>query len=115
MKTILSFCVFVSLACPSFSQVCTGDFTFENQQMVDDFLVNNPTCTTIDGNVYLGVTEDTEEITNLDGLQNITEITGDFQIEAIGPSNMSLLGLSNLTAIGGMFQIQDNAYSNGPG
>ncbi|MFM9986486.1 MAG: hypothetical protein ACKVOK_14700, partial [Flavobacteriales bacterium] len=114
-KTLSIVLVFSLLSNGIISQVCTGDFYLEDQQMVDDFLVNNPTCTVIDGNVYIGVSGNLEEITNLGGLQNITEITGDLQIQANGPANMSLVGLGNLTIVGGLLQIGDNVYWDNPG
>jgi uncharacterized repeat protein (TIGR01451 family) len=87
----------------SFSQTCTGNFNFGLQQDVDDFLINNPTCTMIDGNVTILSTNISSPITNLDGLQNITAITGTLQINATSPQPFSMSGLSNLTSCGNLY------------
>jgi hypothetical protein len=99
MKTLLSFWVFVSLTFFSFSQVCTGDFTFTTQQEIDDFLINNPTCTIIEGMLVIDAVQ-SETPLNTDGLQNLETIIGDLLI--YGDTNMvSLLGLSSLNTING--------------
>ncbi len=65
------------------AQVCTGDFIFETQSDVDQFLIDNPTCTSIDGSVsvFPDLQQTTDFPTNLDALQNIQSISGDLIVE----------------------------------
>lgn len=79
------------------AQTCSGNFIFELQSDVDQFLIDNPTCTSIQGGVVINIADNVDPILNVAGLQNITEIHGLLQIQsgydaAIPP----LLGLSNL-------------------
>jgi hypothetical protein len=80
------------------AQTCIGNFIFELQSDVDQFFIDNPTCTSIQGGVVINIADNADPILNVMGLQNITEIHGLLQIQsgydaAIPP----LLGLSNLT------------------
>ena len=98
--------LFLFLVCCGFSfyghgQICTGDFDFIDQQSIDDFLVNNPECTSIDGNVTVGLADYPTDIYNVDGLQNITLITGNLHIYAFGQDEMNFYGLAGLTGIEG--------------
>ncbi|MDI1256839.1 MAG: T9SS sorting signal type C domain-containing protein [Flavobacterium sp.] len=81
----------------AFSQCPVGDVILNSQSEVDNFIITYPACTTISGN--LGVYG--ADITNLDGLSNITTITGYVDFE----SNLSLLtdwsGLDNLSTLNG--------------
>jgi uncharacterized repeat protein (TIGR01451 family) len=106
-NTLLLF-IFFAFHLSSLAQVCTGDFTFFSQQDIDEFLVNNPTCTSIEGNVQITSPLDNVSpfITNVDALQNIQHISGNLIIEMYqGP--FSLQGLSSLTAVGGELWIYD--------
>ncbi|MFM9983662.1 MAG: hypothetical protein ACKVOK_00415 [Flavobacteriales bacterium] len=96
MKTLLSFLFFTCITFNSFSQICTGDFIFETQASVDQFILDNPTCTTIDGNVYITV-YGTDPVQNTLGLQNITSILGGLYITA--DALVDLQGLGNITNV----------------
>lgn len=81
----------------------TPNTTFNNQEGIDNFKINYPTCTQLQGNVSIvGYA-----ITNLDGLSNITSISGSLSITY---SNYltTLDGLSSLTNIGGELNISYN-------
>lgn len=81
----------------AFSQCPPGDVAFFSQADVDNFGSTYPSCTTINGN--LGVYG--ADITHLDGLSNITEITGyaDFESDLSALTDWS--GLDNLTTLHG--------------
>src|SRR5690606_14947012 len=58
------------LACP------VGDVTLASQTQVNNFLINYPNCTEIQGNLHI----QGNNITNLSALGNITGITGHLTI-----------------------------------
>ena len=56
-----------------FSQPCLPEgITFTTQAQIDNFQVNNPNCTEIEGDVLIEV----NDITNLDGLDVIIAVSG---------------------------------------
>ena len=82
-------------------QTClTGDNYFYGQADIDNFLINNPNCTTIDGNLMIFG----NDITNLNGLQNITTFNNGFWVESC-PLLVSFSGVENVTYIGGYLEI----------
>ena len=88
-----------ALPCP------TGqDFTFTSQAQIDDFGTTYATCT----NISLGnVTISGSDINNLDGLANVSSISGFLNFL----NNMALAdidGLNNLNSIGGNLVFQNN-------
>ena len=88
---------------PLLSQSCLPNgITFSNQQSIDNFSANYPGCTTIEGNVFMH-----GAINNLEGLSQITKIEGRLSI-ADNPNLNSLSGLDNLTSIGSDLQLQGN-------
>lgn len=101
-------CLFVALIADANAQVCTGDFVFETQTELDQFLIDNPTCTSIDGNVSVlpDMQQTTDFPTNLEALQNIQSISGDLIVE-VHDGPFSLVGLSQLTSVGGEFRLSD--------
>lgn len=104
----LLFCALVLLiGNPLLGQSCfPSGITFRHQTQIDDFATNYPGCTTIEGNVTID-NSIAPNITNLDGLSQITTINGNLIIE----SNYyltSITGLSNLTTVGGNLDILDN-------
>ena len=89
-----------------------GEYTFTSQEQIDNFQVNYPGCTEIEGDVsILG-----NSVSNLIGLNVITSIGGNFTImnDLIYNSNLeSLTGLENLTSITGNFQLKfEDALTN---
>nr|NQU91847.1 T9SS type A sorting domain-containing protein [Bacteroidota bacterium] len=78
--------------------------TFTTQAEIDNFQINHPNCTEIEGDVsILGVTD---TISNLNGLNVLTLIGGDLSI-CWCPGLTSLAGLDNLTFVGGNLCIGD--------
>ncbi len=75
------------------AQVCTAP-TFTTQQQIDNFKIQNPGCKTISGSVTISGAD----ITNLNGLSNISTITGSVMI-----ANNTVL--SNLTGLGSLEEV----------
>jgi len=93
--SLLICCAIVQAQCP------TGNYiSFYSQQEVDDFPSDYPNCTEIAVNVGIG-----GGVANLDGLNQITSISGDLEISYNnGLTNLS--GLENLSVVGGELWIQ---------
>ncbi|MBX7052988.1 MAG: hypothetical protein K1X54_13200 [Flavobacteriales bacterium] len=114
MKKIFTLSLFVLWIGAVMAQTCSGDLFFASQQELNDFLINNPTCTAIDGNVVIvNSISDSDPILDVQGLQNIQTISGDvtFQLE-VGP--MSFTGLSSLTSVGGNLIFDDYTSLGNP-
>lgn len=85
------------------AQTCNvSDFT--SQQQLDNFKIQNPGCKTILGSVTITGAD----ITNLNGLSNITRILGDVTI-INNPTLPNMSGLDALTDINGRLTINDNS------
>ena len=101
--TLALFLLLSSLA----GQICLPDgITFSNQQQIDAFPANYPDCIVIGGPVIISEEMD-GNITNLQGLSQITEIEGDLSI-IHNNSLHNLGGLEQLETIGGSLNIQLN-------
>ncbi len=74
------------------------------QAEVDSFQYNYPVCSQIAGNFSISG----NDITNLNGLNGITQIGGSLRVEN-NATLTSLIGLNDLTAIGGSFYIAGNS------
>jgi len=100
-----------------YSQCPQGDIVLTTQQEVDDFAVNYPNCTEISGNLTVHNVNDlsplnqlntvngylrieNSDVENFSGLENITQIGGNFIIRSCTSLN-SFTGLESLTHIGG--------------
>ncbi len=81
------------------SAACPTNITFTSQAQIDAFPGNYPGCTAISGNVNINDAVD-GNITNLNGLSQITFIGGNLDISA-NPNLTNLTGLNAVTAIGG--------------
>ena len=110
------------------AQSCLPDgIAFEDQESVNNFQINYPNCTKIDGRViisgdnvqnldglsalnsiggYLTIGF-TRSLTNIEGLGNITSLGGSLKIENTY-ALQNLTGFNNLTSIGGSLTIQYN-------
>jgi len=77
--------------------------TFSTQEQIDNFQINHPNCTEIEGDVEI----DGIDITNLNGLSVLTSIGGELLIHT-DYALTSLFGLENLASIGGELEIVDN-------
>lgn len=76
---------------------------FSTQEQIDDFRINNPGCTEIEGNVTITG----NRITNLNGLHVLNSIGGNLRL-FYNPALTSLTGLESLTSIGGNLRIEYN-------
>ncbi|GGC05304.1 CBM96 family carbohydrate-binding protein [Dyadobacter sediminis] len=77
--------------------------SFTSQQQIDDFKIQNPACKIISGNVLIsGI-----DITNLNGLSEITAIHGNLTI-ANNEFLANLIGLGSLASVEGRLTISDN-------
>jgi len=107
-------------------QTCgQGFINFDSQASVDNFQINNPGCTIIEGDVSIGG----QDITNLAGLSDLVEIKGSFGVNAdilqnlngldnlktvdgnvniVFNASLNTLGLDNLQSVGGFFDIRGN-------
>jgi hypothetical protein len=105
MKTLFTL-LFVASYAMSLSQSCV--FTGYTQADIDNFIVENPTCTVIDGDVLI-TSDASNVITQFDGFSNITEITGNLIIYAeTDPSYaFDFSSFSSLTTIGGTLSFSD--------
>ncbi|WP_196885020.1 HYR domain-containing protein [Aureivirga sp. CE67] len=102
------FLILVFIFQMTFGQCPDSDLTFETQEEIDQFLEDYPDCTELDVHVTIGtVNPNTTNITNLNGLQNITKIHASLTIRANG-SLVNLQGLQNLTTIEDNFRIEGN-------
>ena len=95
---ILLVILFSFFYCIIYSQCPSGNLNIESQQDIDLFKVNYPNCTEI--NFDLAITNNSNQIQNLDGLSNITSVKGNFFIVGINNS-ININGLSLLNSIEG--------------
>ena len=79
-----------------FAQCPQGDIYFNTQDQIDNFQINYPNCSEIEGSVTISGSD----ITNLNGLSVLTSIGGDLYIQN-NAALTSLYGLQGLTSIGG--------------
>lgn len=101
--------VLISLFFPSFlfSQSCLPEgIIFYQQAQIDNFQTDYPDCVEIEGDVSIGY-EYPSDITNLDGLNELTAIGGDLDINS-HVLLTNLTGLEELVTIGGDLIIYDN-------
>ncbi|NPD44465.1 MULTISPECIES: T9SS type A sorting domain-containing protein [unclassified Lentimicrobium] len=80
------------------SQGCFPDgITFSSQEQVDQFPINYPECSIIEGSLIISG----DNIVNLDSLYQITEIEGDLQVNNCHELT-SVSGLSNIESVYGI-------------
>jgi hypothetical protein len=88
----------------TFSQPClSGGIAFSTQSDIDNFHINYPNCTEIEGNVSISGSG----IKNLAGLSILVKINGDLNIYS-NDSLINLSGLNGLTNIGGSLTLSVN-------
>jgi len=91
-----------------YSQLCLPQgITFSTQEQIDNFQTDNPGCTEIEGSVTING----DNITNLNGLIDLTSIGGDLEIGELSGGNQvlsSFSGLDNLMSIGASLLILRN-------
>jgi hypothetical protein len=106
MKQFYIFAVAL-LSYGSFAQCPATGITLSTQAQVDDFEVQYPGCTTINGDVIITGSN----ITSLNALSGVTTITGALEVRN-NPSLTSLNGLHNLTSIGTDLILRSNPVLN---
>jgi hypothetical protein len=79
---------------------------FTTQQQIDNFPTSYPSCTQINGDLRIEERV-ANNITNLDGLAQITSIKGNLLVTT-NPALTTLKGLNNLTSVGGQLVISSN-------
>ena len=91
-----------------FSQGCLPEgISFTDQEQIDNFQINYPECTEIEGDVKIAG----GDISNLNGLNVLTTIGGNLWVgyDYIGnPLLPNLTGLNNLTTVDGDILINFN-------
>ena len=96
MKKIIPLLIFICHSFNGFTQCPIGQIVLNTQQEVDDFSINYPNCTNLSGGLRIQGTD----ITNLNGLSQLTQMNG---LLLLDPSNLqSLNGLHNVTRINGI-------------
>lgn len=112
MKKIYTFLITLFIVGGAVGQGCLPEgITFYNQEQIDNFQTNYPGCTTIEGDVIIR----DDNIHNLLGLMPLQVIQGDLKVITGGQSwsyLYDLEGLNNLTEIGGDFIIGDTVWTN---
>jgi hypothetical protein len=91
----------------TYAQCPAAGLTLSNQAQIDNIAVQYPTCTTITGDVIITG----NNISNLNGLANITTITGALEIRN-NPILTTLAGLQNITSVGTDVIIRNNSTLN---
>lgn len=104
IRRILLSTIFTFIVMVAYSQVClTNGITFNNQQEIDSFPVNYPSCDSIIGEVSISG----DSIYNLDGLIQLTYIGGNLLI-ADNKNLKDIAGLGGLITIDGSLSIAAN-------
>lgn len=123
---ILTAGVFSNAQCPS------GDVNFNSQSDVDNFIIQYPNCTEIEGILWIGSNNQNDiddlsplqnltkagtvvvrntSLINLEGLNNLENCSGSFEISS-NPSLTNLIGLDNLSSTLHFFVQNNPALSN---
>ena len=104
----LSITVFILVFCQvsAYSQSCLPEgIHFSTQEQIDQFQVNYPGCSQIEGDVLIN--SGGGDITNLNGLSVLNSIEGNLGVTYNSSLNC-LTGLNNLISIGGYLSINCN-------
>ncbi len=106
MKYIYFFIFFIGFSIIGIGQSCLPNgITFTTQGQIDSFSINYPGCRVIEGDVSFNYKND---ISNLLGLSQIYKINGNFTLKSTNCINLE--GLNNLTEVGGDFSIGEYYY-----
>jgi hypothetical protein len=104
---LLLWCKSVNAQCP------TGDVELYTQADVDAFVIAYPSCTSINGYLYIGDAgfgSGTSDINNISGLSNITNIQNSLYIYNTSLTNLN--GISGISSSGIYIDIQGNSDLN---
>jgi hypothetical protein len=97
-----------NLRVESNERICVLDSSvFKTQVELDSFLLSQPDCNTIDGDLQIGYDDSLSTILNLDGLQNINTVYGSLRI-INNPLMHDVSGLSKLREVHGKIEIVNN-------
>lgn len=89
------------------AQCPPGDIHFSTQQQLEEYASWYPDCSTIQGNVVIGVPYGTSDVYDLSGLKQIQKINGYLNI-LNNPRLISLSGLNSLKVVGDYVNIFHN-------
>ena len=96
MKTKNIFSLLLILYISTLHSQCPGGSVYLNSQTdVDNFIIDYPSCTEINGNLQIYGSSNTDKISNLSGLTNIESITGLLSFNSFS-TNININGLNNL-------------------
>ncbi|MFK8104537.1 MAG: T9SS type A sorting domain-containing protein [Saprospiraceae bacterium] len=110
MRTSLLFLVIFLFSYQGFAQSClSSGIIFASQAEIDAFPIDYPNCTAIGGSIFLN--DSSGDITNLDGLNQVTRIEGDFLLD-IATEMQNFTGLENLSYIGGNFNLNGSEIAS---
>ena len=102
MKSITLFFTLLLAQIMILSQPCPDSLYLTRQTQIDSFQIIYPMCSEIEGNVYIL----NDDITNLNGLNNLTSIGGMLSISNTTLTNLT--GLDGIDSIGGLLFIGSN-------
>ncbi len=101
-QALITLLITLAIALTGLAQSCLPDgISFHSQVDIDIFPLQHPNCTSVEGDVYLYG----GDISNLQGLSNLTSIGGTLTITYTG-TLPDLSGLNNLVSIGGNLVIE---------
>ncbi len=105
MSKLITLIFFFSMSCALYAQCpSSGNHKLENQDEVDAFCNGGTNCT-INGKLEIDYKNGTP-ITDLSPLDCIVAVTGDLKVKDCDITDLD--GLGNITSIGGSFKIEDN-------
>lgn len=117
MKKVFLISAFISLSFIGFGQCPSGMISLETQAEVDNFSADYPNCTQLRNQLYIGDMNVATNITNLNGLSQITHVGIDNDGVGGGlfinkTSLTDLSGLENLQYVGGRFWVLESDIAN---
>lgn len=103
-RTFILTAVILFICIQMYPQSCFPDgVTFSTQEQIDSFSTNYPDCKEVLGDMTISG----EEISNLEGLSQLTSIGGELLLLA-NPDLINLTGLHNITYIGSNLRVINN-------
>jgi hypothetical protein len=102
LKTNIFVAILLAITTFGFAQCPSGIIILANQSEVDNFSSAYPSCTELQGSLFVGVAGGAQTITNLNGLSQITSIG--FVGSSSGTLNLS--GLTNLQSLEGLNSLE---------
>ncbi len=109
MKLNFSVFPYVLLICfisNSRAQVCTGNIKLETQSDVDNFNINYPSCTELEGNLLITG----NDITDISPLVQLNKVIGDFEV--VNCQNLVSINDTELNVIGSIRIIENESLND---